>query len=68
MIVPVDSVKTFVGPNGTYYDESWRWNGWAGPQFQLELGGRTDLRGLAGLPALLHAGGGLSGDGSVSSC
>ena len=30
MIVPVDSVKTFVGPNGTYYDESWRWMEWRG--------------------------------------
>ena len=29
-IVPVDSVKTFVGPNGTYYDESWRWMEWRG--------------------------------------
>ena len=29
-IVPIDSVKTFVGPNGTYYDESWRWMEWRG--------------------------------------
>lgn len=28
--VPVDSSKTFVGPNGTYYDESWRWMDWRG--------------------------------------
>lgn len=29
-ILPVDSVKTFVGPNGTYYDERWRWMEWRG--------------------------------------
>jgi hypothetical protein len=29
-IVPVDSAKTFVGPNGTYYDERWRWMEWRG--------------------------------------
>lgn len=28
--VPVDSSKTFVGQNGTYYDESWRWMDWQG--------------------------------------
>lgn len=28
--VQVDSSKTFVGPNGTYYDESWRWMDWRG--------------------------------------
>lgn len=28
--VPVDSSKTFVGQNGTYYDESWRWMDWRG--------------------------------------
>lgn len=28
--VPIDSSKTFVGPNGTYYDESWRWMDWRG--------------------------------------
>lgn len=28
--VPVDSSKTFVGPNGTYYDKSWRWMDWRG--------------------------------------
>jgi hypothetical protein len=27
---PIDSSKTFVGPNGTYYDESWRWMDWRG--------------------------------------
>lgn len=29
-LVPVDSAKTFVGPNGTYYDERWRWMEWRG--------------------------------------
>ncbi len=28
--VPIDSSKTFVGHNGTYYDESWRWMDWRG--------------------------------------
>lgn len=28
--VPIDSAKTFVGLNGTYYDESWRWMDWRG--------------------------------------
>lgn len=28
--VPVDSSKTFVGHNGTYYDENWRWMDWRG--------------------------------------
>lgn len=28
--VPVDSSKTFVGPNGTFYDEAWRWMDWRG--------------------------------------
>ena len=30
LVVPVDSAKTFVGPNGTYYDERWRWMEWRG--------------------------------------
>jgi hypothetical protein len=29
-VLPVDSTKTFVGPNGTYYDERWRWMEWRG--------------------------------------
>lgn len=29
-LLPVDSSKTFVGPNGTYYDERWRWMEWRG--------------------------------------
>lgn len=28
--IPIDSAKTFVGLNGTYYDESWRWMDWRG--------------------------------------
>jgi hypothetical protein len=27
-ITPLDSTKTFVGTNGTYYDERWRWMEW----------------------------------------
>jgi hypothetical protein len=29
-IGPVDQAKTFVGPNGIYYDERWRWMEWRG--------------------------------------
>jgi hypothetical protein len=29
-ITPLDSNKTFVGPNGTYYDERWRFMEWRG--------------------------------------
>jgi hypothetical protein len=28
VVLPFDSTKTFVGPNGTYYDERWRWMEW----------------------------------------
>ena len=28
--VPIDSAKTFIGPNGTYYDDCWRWMDWQG--------------------------------------
>ena len=28
--LPIDSSKTFVGVNGTFYDESWRWMDWRG--------------------------------------
>ena len=51
-VLPIDSTKTFVGPNGTYYDESWRlmewrnanrsWN-WAAA---LSLGGWLAYRRL----------------------
>ena len=29
-VTPLDSTKTFVGPNGTYYDERWRYMEWRG--------------------------------------
>jgi Protein of unknown function (DUF2628) len=29
-VTPLDSIKTFVGPNGTYYDERWRFMEWRG--------------------------------------
>ncbi len=29
-VLPIDSAKTFVGPNGTYYDERWRHMEWRG--------------------------------------
>ena len=28
--IPFDSAKTFIGDNGTYYDEQWRWMEWRG--------------------------------------
>lgn len=27
-VLPLDSTKTFVGPNSNYYDETWRWMEW----------------------------------------
>jgi hypothetical protein len=31
LVLPVaDSAKLFVGPNGTYYDDAWRWMEWRG--------------------------------------
>jgi Protein of unknown function (DUF2628) len=59
-VLPLDSTKTFVGPNGTYYDESWRlmewrdanrsWN-WAAA---LSLGGWLAYRRLYD-HAVLHS-------------
>ena len=58
--LPIDSTKTFVGPNGTYYDENWRlmewrnanrsWN-WAAA---LSLGGWLAYRRLYD-HAVLHS-------------
>ena len=56
--VPVDSAKTFVGPNGTYYDERWRWMEWRGRNHSwnwsaaLTLGGWLAYRRFYGLAAL----------------
>jgi hypothetical protein len=30
LVLPIDSAKTFIGPNGTYYDDHWRWMDWMG--------------------------------------
>jgi hypothetical protein len=59
-VLPLDLIKTFVGPNGTYYDESWRlmewraanrsWN-WAAA---LSLGGWLAYRRLYD-HAVLHS-------------
>jgi hypothetical protein len=59
-VLPLDLTKTFVGPNGTYYDESWRlmewrnanrsWN-WAAA---LSLGGWLAYRRLYDY-AVLHS-------------
>jgi hypothetical protein len=50
--LPLDLTKTFVGPNGTYYDESWRSMEWQGAQRSwnwaaaLSLGGWLAYRRL----------------------
>ena len=50
--LPLDLTKTFVGPNGTYYDESWRLMEWHGAQRSwnwaaaLSLGGWLAYRRL----------------------
>jgi Protein of unknown function (DUF2628) len=57
-VVPVDSTKTFVGPNGTYYDERWRWMEWRGLSRSwnwaaaLSFGGWLAYRRFYGLAAL----------------
>lgn len=55
---PIDSSKTFVGHNGTYYDESWRWMDWRGTRQSwnwpaaLSLGHWFAYRRLYGFAAL----------------
>jgi hypothetical protein len=57
-LLPLDLAKTFVGPNGTYYDESWRLMEWRGAQRSwnwaaaLSLGGWLAYRRLYGYAAL----------------
>jgi hypothetical protein len=54
VVLPFDSTKTFVGPNGTYYDEHWRWMEWRGHNQSwnwaaaLSLGGWLAYRRLYG--------------------
>jgi hypothetical protein len=56
--LPLDLAKTFVGPNGTYYDESWRLMEWRGAQRSwnwaaaLSLGGWLAYRRLYDYAAL----------------
>jgi hypothetical protein len=51
-LLPLDLTKTFVGPNGTYYDESWRLMEWRGEHRSwnwaaaLSLGGWLAYRRL----------------------
>jgi hypothetical protein len=58
--LPLDLTKTFVGPNGTYYDETWRQMEWRGAQRSwnwaaaLSLGGWLAYRRLYD-HAALHA-------------
>ncbi len=58
VILPIDSTKTFVGPNGTYYDERWRWMEWRGRNRSwnwsaaLTFGGWLAYRRLYGLAAV----------------
>jgi Protein of unknown function (DUF2628) len=57
-LLPLDLAKTFVGPNGTYYDESWRLMEWRGAHRSwnwaaaLSLGGWLAYRRLYGHAAL----------------
>ena len=57
-VVPFDSTKTFVGPNGTYYDERWRWMEWRGKKHSwnwsaaLTFGGWLAYRRLYVLAAV----------------
>jgi hypothetical protein len=57
-VLPVDSTKTFVGPNGTYYDERWRWMEWRGRSRSwnwpaaLTFGGWLAYRRFYGFAAL----------------
>jgi hypothetical protein len=57
-IVPVDSIKTFVGSNGTYYDERWRFMEWRNRRRNwnwaaaLSLGGWLAYRRMYGPAAL----------------
>jgi hypothetical protein len=57
-VLPFDSTKTFVGPNGTYYDERWRWMEWRGKNRSwnwsaaLTLGGWLAYRRLYALAVL----------------
>ena len=59
-LLPLDLTKTFVGPNGTYYDESWRLMEWRGAHRSwnwaaaLSLGGWLAYRRLYE-QAALHA-------------
>ena len=58
VVLPFDSTKTFVGPNGTYYDERWRWMEWRGDNRSwnwaaaLSFGGWLAYRRLYGALAL----------------
>jgi hypothetical protein len=58
LVLPIDSTKTFVGPNGTYYDERWRWMEWRGRNRSwnwsaaLSLGGWLAYRRFYWLAAL----------------
>lgn len=64
-ITPLDSNKTFVGPNGTYYDERWRFMEWRGRSRSwnwaaaLTFGGWLAYRKMYALALLCLAGLGL---------
>ncbi len=57
-VLPFNSTKTFVGPNGTYYDERWRWMEWRGRNQSwnwaaaLTLGGWLAYRRMYALAAV----------------
>lgn len=64
-VTPLDSTKTFVGPNGTWYDEHWRFMEWRGRRRSwnwaaaLSLGGWLAYRKLYLAAALYLAWSGL---------
>jgi hypothetical protein len=59
-VLPLQSIKTFVGPSGTYYDECWRSMAWRGQNRSwnwaaaLTFGGWLAYRRLYGC-AVLHS-------------
>ena len=58
LVLPIISTKTFVGPNGTYYDERWRLMEWRGSNRSwnwsaaLSFGGWLAYRRLYGAAAI----------------
>lgn len=45
IVLPIDFAKTFIGRNGTYYDERWRWMDWLGRNRSWNWAAATTLGG-----------------------